>query len=425
MTIDAAVFNGEYSGPILRVHPGDVMRIKFINHLSRPANIHYHGLETSPLDNGDNIHISVKPGETFNYEIKIEKTQAPGIYWYHDHTHGISEKNVMDGLSGTLIVEGFSEQFPALAGIKEQILVLKDYEFPSSKDPYIVKYLHRVAQSINGQALVNIKMQPGETQLWRLTNQSANRIFHVALQGHKFRVIANDGRTALQETVQDTLDIVPAGRVEVLVDAGAAGNYDLMTKKVFTDDSSDLSADRIQGKIIVSGEPKQTISTITSFAKNEDLSTRKIDEHRTIVFSQLNDDQNFFVNGRKYNNDRIDIRVPLGNTEEWTIRNDSDDFHVFHIHQVHFQITEIDGKKIPFNGYVDNANISSRSVVKLIIPFTDPVIVGKFVLHCHVLRHEDHGMMAHIEVYDPDINGAFPFYKSGRSLCTAPEKNPT
>ena len=416
VSFDGGVFNGEYAGPVLMAHPCDTLRIKFINHLARTANIHYHGLETSPLGNSDNIHVAVKPGESFDYEVKIAKTQAPGTYWLHDHTHGVSEMNVMGGLSATLMVEGFAEQFPELAGVKEQIMVLKDYQFYDSTDPHIIKDLHRVVQSVNGQTFAKIEMHPGETQLWHLTNQSADRIIHMSLAGHKFRVIGDDARAALSEKITDVLDIKPGSRLEVLVDAGAAGTYGLETRAP-TGDGAKFSLSRPLGQIVVSGVPMKTAPAIKSFPHNEDLRTRKIDKHRTLVFSQQGDGKTFLMNGRRFDANRIDLRVPLGNTEEWTLRNDTDDFHVFHIHQVHYQVTELNGKALPFNGYVDNVELPMRGTVKVIIPFNDPIIVGKFVVHCHVLQHEDNGMMMHMEVYDPNNDSGHPFFAATRDMC--------
>ena len=424
VTVDATIYNGEYPGPVLRVHPGDTMKIKLVNHAARPMNIHYHGIETSPLDNHDNIHVSVKPGETFDYDIKIPESQPPGLYWYHDHTHGISQQNVMEGLSGTLVVEGFAEQFVKLSDIKERIMVLKDYEFDDSKDPVIANYYHNNIQSINGKTFSEITMRPGETQLWRFTNQSSNLYFHLSMKGHTFRVIGVDGRATLHETATNMLDIQPATRMEVLVDAGEPGEYDLVSEKVLTDDGPSRSLSRVLGKVIVRGAPTRPVQTIYGFPYEYDFHNAKIDEKRTVIFSQLNDDKNYFVNGRKFSAGRIDMRIPLGNTEEWTIKNDSDDMHIFHIHQLSFQVTEVDGKPVPYNGYVDNVRIPERSSVKIVIPFTNPVIVGQFVFHCHVLHHEDNGMMAHIEVYDPNPDGAFPFYKAGRNICRKPDSQP-
>ena len=422
--VDAAIYNDEYTGPILRVYPGDVMKIKLINHATRPMNLHFHGIEASPLDNHDNIHVSVKPDENFDYEVTIPVFQPPGIYWYHDHTHGVSQKNVMEGLSGLLIVEGFAEQFDKLKGIKEQFLVLKDYEFDDSKDPVIADYYHNIIQSINGQVFSKITMRSGETQLWRLSNQSSNLYFHLSMKDHKFRIIGVDGRATLKETEAGMLDIPPAVRMEVLVDAGAPGVYDLVSEKVLTGSGDKRSLSRVLGQVEVSGDAGHTVSALNSFPDDKDLRKATINEHRIMTFSQLNDDKNYFVNGRRFNAKRIDMRIPLGNTEEWTIKNDSDDMHIFHIHQVSFQVTEMDGKPVDFNGYVDNVRVPERSSVKIIIPFTNPLIVGQFVVHCHVLKHEDNGMMSHIEVYDPNPDGAFPFYKAGRNICRVPELQP-
>jgi FtsP/CotA-like multicopper oxidase with cupredoxin domain len=399
--IDGAVYNGNYAGPVLRVHPGDVLNIKLVNHLARTTNLHFHGIDTSPLGMSDNIHRVADPGETLDYTVVIPKAQPPGTYWYHDHIHRISEKNVMDGLSGAMIVDGFVQQFPELAHVKEQLLVLKDYEYEDSNDPYVVKTLHKFIQSINGSVYSKMAMQPGETQLWHIVNQSADYYFDIALKNHKFRIIGEDGVSALRETEINKIKIKPASRMDVLVDAGAAGDYDLVSEGVVTGAGPDKTQDRILGKLVVEGEPIAGVGSIENFPPREDLRSRKIDATRSVVFSQLNDDAHYYINGLMFDPERVDTRVPLGNVEEWTLRNDSDEMHVFHIHQVSFQVTEINGEPQPFNSYVDLVRIPERGSVKIRMAFTDPVIVGKFMYHCHVLKHEDHGMMAMIEVYDP------------------------
>src|SRR5467141_6504 len=125
---------------------------------------------------------------------------------------------------------------------------------------------------------------------------------------------------------------------------------------------------------------------------------RRITDRRTIVFSESADGDTFFVDGRTFDPNRIDTRVTLGAIEEWTIRNESGELHDFHIHQTHFQVTEVNHVRQRFDGYQDIVNVPVHGAVKVIIPFTDPVIVGRFVYHCHLLSHEDKGMMATIEV---------------------------
>ena len=131
----------------------------------------------------------------------------------------------------------------------------------------------------------------------------------------------------------------------------------------------------------------------------QDLSSAHIDAFRTIVFGQ--EDQQYTINGRTFDHSRVDARVPLGNIEQWTIQNPSDEMHVFHIHQVNFQVISRNGQPEAFNGNVDTVRIPPRQSVDLRIAFTRREILGRFMYHCHVMKHEDRGMMAQIEVYDP------------------------
>lgn len=111
--------------------------------------------------------------------------------------------------------------------------------------------------------------------------------------------------------------------------------------------------------------------------------------------------QLFFISHETFDPKKVDFKVPLGAIEESTVRNSSDELHVFHLHQVHFQVVSIDGRAIPFDTLVDTIKMPIYGEVKIRIAFTDPTIVGRFMYHCHVLEHEDKGMMAQMEGYDP------------------------
>jgi FtsP/CotA-like multicopper oxidase with cupredoxin domain len=125
-----------------------------------------------------------------------------------------------------------------------------------------------------------------------------------------------------------------------------------------------------------------------------------VTETRTIIFSEgeVRGKDVLYVNGKSFDPDRVDTRVQLGAVELWTIENESDELHDFHIHQGGFQLAEVNGKPQPLDGYYDTVNLPIRGEIKVIIPFTDPLMVGKFVYHCHLLAHEDKGMMATIVV---------------------------
>ena len=399
VTIPGMIYNRTYAGPVLRVRPGDRMNIRLVNQIGEPTNLHFHGIQTSPLGASDNAHIAVPAGESFQYSVLIPITQPPGTYWYHTHLHGIVERQVMSGLSGTIVVEGFAQQFPVLAGIKERLFVLKEYEFDDSDDPVIEGELHGRLQTINGLTGVTVRMRPGETQLWHLTSQAPNKIFHLSIPGHRFRVLGEDGVARNAEAPVDTLHIIPGARVEALVDAGEPGTYDLISEKILTG----RALSRVLGHIVVAGEPAVPVATIQHFPARDDLRLLPVDTHRTVTFSQDSGTERFFLDGRLYDHGRMDTRVPLGSIQEWTLRNETGDFHEFHMHQVHFQIVAVNGQPVPFEGYRDVVRIPEQGAVTIRIAFLRPEIIGTFFYHCHVLKHEDRGMMANIEVYDPAV----------------------
>ena len=401
LELDGATYNGVYAGPVLHVHPGDLMRLLLVNHLSQPTNLHFHGMRASPLGNSDNAHLVIQPNSSFTYEVRIPLTQPTGVFWYHAHVHYLAEHQVMGGLSGTIVVEG-RDRLP----MTERLFVLKDMVFDDDTgNAEIDDTLHGIVQSVNGQAMTKEVMRPGETQIWRFSNQSADRALHIALKDHLFRIIAEDGEPTANERAVETLEMSPGTRLTVLVNSGPAARYALTAKGVMTGTGPSRLPDRVIGTLDVSGDVTTTAVALPVRPLPPDLREVRIDARRTVAFTQTTPakeaDQHFFINGKMFDADRIDVRVPLGNIEEWTIRNDSDDFHVFHIHQIGFQVVEVNGKPVPFAGYVDTVRVPERGEVKLRMPFTDRLILGRFMFHCHVLRHEDKGMMANIEIYDP------------------------
>ncbi len=126
-------------------------------------------------------------------------------------------------------------------------------------------------------------------------------------------------------------------------------------------------------------------------------------QRRTFVFSRTADRQKFFINGQQFDEQRTDVTVRLGAVEEWTLRNEDNQLHNFHIHQTDFLVTEVNGNPALLDSLRDTFTLPAAqkgkpSVVKVLIPFTDPTLVGRFVFHCHVVKHEDKGMMQTLEV---------------------------
>ncbi len=394
----AGVYNGLYVPPTLRVRPGDTIKLKLVNRLGMPTNLHYHGLEVSPLGRSDNVFVHVGTNEVFDYEVATPRNHSAGLYWYHAHQHGLSESQVGGGMSGGLIVDGILDPFPVLKGIKERVMLLKDSAINGDAigqkdDPA------RSTRTLNGLINPTVKIRPGETQFWRIGNIGANAYYRLELEGHTLYTIAQDGNRLNQIVELKEIVLPPSSRVEVLVRGGAPGTYKFRSLAFDTGPQGDQNPEVTLATVIAEGPAQQPIPLPAKLPPVADLRKQPVAHEREIVFSE--GPGQFFINGKQFDMDRVDTTVNLGDVEEWTIRNASDEMHTFHIHQLDFQVVEVNGRPVPFIGVQDNVNVPVRGVVKILVPFTDPVIVGKFVYHCHILSHEDKGMMAVIEVKVP------------------------
>jgi suppressor of ftsI len=135
----------------------------------------------------------------------------------------------------------------------------------------------------------------------------------------------------------------------------------------------------------------------------DEVRAAPIARRRTLVYSKTPDRKVFMIDGRVIDEARIDQAVRLGDTEEWTVVNTDQQYHSFHIHQTPFLVTEVGGvgwsdASLRDTFSVPPATDQGPGMLKVVIPFTDPVIVGRFVYHCHAVDHEDKGMMGVIEV---------------------------
>ncbi len=407
--INGATYNGVYGGPVLRLKPGDELQMTLVNHLAQATNVHFHGLQVSPLGHGDDSMRMVLPGETWQYTIAIPKTHPPGVYWFHTHGHGFAERQLMGGLSGTIVIEGFQDQIPATKPLVEQLLVLKEFSADGNGNLNAVsKPFNGQIKTVNGQLMPRIDIRPGETQLWRLTDQTANTYFRLSLDGHSFTVVGRDSHPIPKPEVVREIMVGPGERMDVLVTGAAAGTYKLVAEKTSTGPAGDMFPSQNMALLVSRADtskpaPAPLGPLVMSPGTDKPIPGDRIDAQRLVSFSEDRVTGLFFINHTTFDHERVDVKVPLGNIEEWTIRNASDELHIFHIHQVAFQVVSINGKPVPFDGLLDTVNVPIHGEVKIRIPFTDPIIVGRFMFHCHILEHEDKGMMQQIEVYDPKV----------------------
>jgi FtsP/CotA-like multicopper oxidase with cupredoxin domain len=395
----ALTYNGRYMPPTLRFNPGDRMELALENRLTTFTNLHVHGLNVSPGGNADNIFLHIKPGQTYHFSYRFPKGLAPGTYWYHSHADPISAPQVGGGMSGVIVVDGLQRYLPpGLRGITEHVIALKDFQVQGDTvRTQGLKIGAPTNRTVDGQLNPAIRIRPGETQLWRLANVSANIYYRVHLDGQRFTVIARDANPVPRTWSADSL-LIPAGaRFDVLVQGGPPGRTLLRTLPFDTGPAGNKFPEATLATVLSGGAPVHRAVLPTTFAPEEDLSRAPIAARHTLVFSENKAGTAFFINGRRFDMSRVDLRSKLNTVEEWTVRNDSDEDHSFHVHVNDFQLMSVDGRPPPHPGdRMDTTNVPAHGQIVLRIRFAH--FTGKTVLHCHILNHEDAGMMAVLEI---------------------------
>ncbi len=431
-------YNRAFPGPLLRFREGDRVRIGLTNRLGEPSNLHLHGLHV-PLEVDDPARM-VADGDTIVYEFDVLPGSA-GTYWYHPHAHGSVSPQLFGGLAGALVIDGPDD--PAeLADADEQILVLKDLAIDGSRvSP------HTADDWLNGKEgdllLVNGEVQPrivtssGLLRL-RLINACNARYFLLGVEDHQLTVLgAGIGFAEAPLTVAELL-LAPGERADVLValhrsevdlaalpyDRGAdmSGMDDMAHRSVMAGTEHPVTADKghsMQGPDAGHGQvadhgaggrlgnrQPMTLATFTAPepapplrlpARLASLPTHGPDEvraRRRIVLSEEMGHRpvRFLLNGQAFEPGRIDFRSQLGSIEVWEVVNDADMDHPFHLHVYPFIVLGRNGEPEPVRMWRDTVNLAAGDRVELLVPFEH--FSGTAIYHCHIVEHEDRGMMA-------------------------------
>ncbi len=456
--------------PTLRVHPGDQLILHLHNDLpaailsqahlpETPAqrgeqtgcdatmmdgamtNLHFHGLTIPPTCHQDDvINTTVKPGDDFDYRVTIPKDEPPGLYWYHPHPHGFSERQVQGGASGALIVEGLERQNPSLAKLPERIIVLRDQSLSrvqqlNTLPPAWDVSINYVPVLYPEYQPAKIETRPAQKELWRVLNAAADTIFNLQLLENggpqPVKIVAVDGVPVSSNAASQkeaSIFLPPGARMEFVVETPAAGQrMQLVTTKWDTGPQGDNDPARPIADIVIGNSNNEEAIQRTHGVASPRPERRPDDENLAIVqrrlyFSQLSpspqdpDSSVFYfitVVGQQPEMYRMgqppNIVVHEGAVEDWTIENRAQEDHVFHIHQLHFRVLEVDGKPVNDGTSRDTIDLpywdgsGPYPSVKLRMDFRDPNIVGTFLYHCHILKHEDMGMMGVIQVLPPGV----------------------
>jgi FtsP/CotA-like multicopper oxidase with cupredoxin domain len=432
------------------------------------TNLHFHGLTVPPVCHQDEVlKTSIAAGAPpFEYRFRIPAREPPGLYWYHPHIHGFTTPQVLGGASGALIIEGIERANPALAGMAERVLVIRDQDLmhpdapPSKLEPVVPKMLiDRDGDSANNgtgfgkpakDLSINyipvpypdyppatLEMRPGERQLWRVVNACGITYLNLAVifqhSAQKLGIVAIDGvplnaNGNADNAVEwrDHVGLPPGARVEFIVAAPPAGVPALLvTRSVDTGQGGENDPNRALAAIVTAPDARPAASSLPSGHEPlpppalpwlGDVAPVRV---RRLYFSERlsnpadpNSATDFYLTLDGDTPKAFDpasmepnIVVRQGDVEDWIIENRSTELHAFHIHQLHFLLVGWSGVPVNEPFLRDTVNVpyfNGRSLeypsVRLRMDFRDPDMIGTFVYHCHLLEHEDGGMMGTIRV---------------------------
>ncbi|MHA7277645.1 multicopper oxidase family protein [Arthrobacter sp. Hz1] len=409
-------FNGSLPGPTLRVRGGDTIRVEMTNKLEAPTNLHVHGLHVSPLDNGDNPFVSIDPGESFNYEFILPADHPPGTYWYHPHRHGHVADQLAAGLYGAIVVED-PDPIPVS---RERVLVVSDLSLDASGNLSEVTAMEQMMGRegqivlVNGQISPQLTAAPGERERWRIVNACAARYLRLSLDGQGVRLLSFDLGRVREPAEVTEVELAPGNRVELLVDT-RKGTSTLVAAPVDRggmggmmgagNDQSDNSDPVDLLRLDVSGDVVATLPEVPAGPALQDLRNGTITGRHTLDFDMGmsggmgngsgGNMMSFTINGKAFDPDRLDTAVQAGGIEEWTLTNSSSMDHPFHLHVWPMQVVQDGARDLSEPTWQDVVNIPARSQVKVLVAFDD--FQGRTVYHCHILDHEDLGMMGTVE----------------------------
>ncbi|MDZ7835294.1 MAG: multicopper oxidase domain-containing protein [Alkalibacterium sp.] len=388
-------YNGDYLGPIIRVDKGDDVKINVNNGLDEPTTVHWHGLEVpGEMDGGP--HQVVDPNTSWQPYFTIDQPAA--TLWYHPHLLHKTGEQVYKGLAGLFYIEDEHSKeldIPKEHGVNDIPLVIQDRRFSDDGEmPYDLSMRDVMNGFLGDTVLVNGAIAPeldvkNEVVRFRLLNGSNARSYDFNFSDRSaFHQIASDGGFLEKSIEMNELSLAPAERAEILVDLS---EHSVGDEIVLRDGSYEVMKINIVEEATDSSSVPEALVDIVEYDREEVVNTRRF------VMSGMG--PMVAINGKQMDMDRIDEHLNLNELEEWVISNDSagmgmmsDTPHPFHVHGVQFQVIERNGGEPPLNeqGWKDTVMVESGEEVRILAKFKQK---GLFMYHCHILEHEDAGMM--------------------------------
>ncbi|MEP6981952.1 MAG: multicopper oxidase family protein, partial [Nakamurella sp.] len=403
-------YNGTVPGPTLYLSAGDHLGVDLVNILDEPTNLHTHGLQVTPQGNSDNPFVMIEPGRTFHYDYRIPADHPPGTYWYHPHHHGRTADQVFGGLYGAIVI---GEPTP-LQVSADRVLVISDITLDAvgvASASAMDRMQGREGDLVlvNGQQTPHLEIAPGARERWRIVNACVSRYLRLQLTGQQLELLGVDLLDGGRAQIVDELLLAPGNRADVLVTT-AAGAAVLQALPYDRGSAMGMgggmgSRRRTPGAIIdlvgltVAGSAPATSPVTVDRPASLDLRAISDVRHRALTMAMgmgMGATGSATIDGRAFDANRIDQTVRAGAVEEWTISNTSPMDHPFHLHVWPMQVISVGGQLAVLPTWQNVVSVPARSNAVVRIAFGPQT--GTTVYHCHILDHEDNGMMGVVSV---------------------------
>jgi len=410
-------YNGSYPAPTIRVKQGDILKVHFKNslpmngsnilgHARDMTNLHTHGLHVSPSGNSDNSMLMFMSGDTFDYEYDLSKQYPGTLNFYHPHSHGTVAEQYWGGMAGSLVVEDDTD---VMAGYETHILVLKDITLSGNEpEPYtsLMEYMHgKEGSTVMVNGLVNpvLPIRPGQVQRWRIVNASNARFYKLSLENHALYVVGTEGGLLDKPYAMSAILLSPGERLDVLVKADQTSKTYRLLSLPYNRGGGSMGQQVTLMTLSYEGSRANDVipPVINPAAARISVTPDKTEK---IVLSM--GQGKGYINGVSFSETSYyTLHSMLGTCEVWEIVNQSGMDHPFHQHVNACQVLSISGGDSAYAAlytkapaWKDVVIVPKWGSVKLLVPVTD--YAGMAMFHCHIIEHEDIGMMGVWDIMD-------------------------
>ena len=404
--VRAWTYNGGLPGPLIRAKVGDRVIVHFVNELDEPTTIHWHGVRV-PIEMDGVPGISqpeVKKGERFTYDFVVRDAS---LYWYHPHV--MSAAQVGYGLYGALLVEDPADG----VGVADQLtLVLSDIGVdkggalePADSGGSAGMVFGREGASVlvNGRIRPTLRARAGAAQRWRIVNAAKSRFFYLDLDGQPFTVIGQDGGLQERPVTSDILLITPGERLDVVVaPTGAPGGSITLRSMLYNRGYGSIEYRSVEDLFTVVFTPEPALPkpapprVIRTIAPPPLAGATPVAIALTLPPQEAGHSE-FRINGVPYWK-ATPFTAALGETQLWTVKNDTEWDHPFHLHGYFFMVVDEQGQPLAPRVWKDTVNIPMKTTARLLVTFDERP--GEWMIHCHILDHAEGGLMGTVKVGD-------------------------